>query len=253
MKRRERQQQAQNDFIESLPENFSILEEPIDIIVQQEYFEFSQEIDGLLDSDQLKETVLGLQQEELASHRTHLIRLARTNNVDAYYAIVAYREKCANKKMKAWATLAMQESRMAIESDLLDDSHLVFVSTGLGGKGQNIRFFMVAILRDLTAEYTPMQKKLLRTELSFQISSNGGEVEKIRFAESYAICTFLYPLKNPLQELLFNVVNECNQYGDFLREELLCTNIKKLSLKEIRVHVQARDTEEPLDADETAG
>ncbi|MFV0522624.1 MAG: hypothetical protein ACK5MI_09410 [Mangrovibacterium sp.] len=243
MDEREKLQQMQNAFIQSLPENFSILEEAIDVDIQHKYFEFGKDIEKLNEKETVTAIELTLKDDNFEAHRLNLIRLARTERAEAYRVIVNYREQCTNKKMKAWATLAMQESRMVLESDLLDDDHPVFVSTGLGGKNQSIRFFMVVLLKDAEDVYTQVQKRLVRTELDFQLKGNGGELEHIRFVECFAICTFLYPLKKQLQPLITDVMNECNQYGNFLREELIITNVKKLSLPEIRTFVKIKESE----------
>ncbi|MFV0365155.1 MAG: hypothetical protein ACK5JS_01460 [Mangrovibacterium sp.] len=238
MNDRERLQQKQEAFIQSLPENFCILEEAIDVEVQHEYFEFGKNLEGLTDEVGISTMLQCLEDENPEQHQLALNRLAKTEIPEVYQVIVNYRERCTNKKMKAWATLAMQESRMVLASDLLSEEHPVFISTGLGGKKQSIRFFMVILLKDSTASYTQVQKKLVRTELDFQLKENGGELERMRFVESFGICSFLYPLKQRLQPLIYNVMEECNQYGDFLREELIVTNVRKLHLREIRQFVK---------------
>ncbi len=243
MNERERLQQIQDAFIQSLPDNFSILEEAIDVDIQQEYFDFGKTVSKLNENEQVSDIELLLENDDLKTQRTNLIRLAKSERAEAYKAIARYREHAPNKKLKAWATLAMQECRMVLESELLDENFPVFISTGLGGKGKSIRFFMVILLKDLTGVYTQIQKKLVRTELEFQLKENDGELESIRFVGCYAICSFLYPLRSQLQPLISNVMNECNQYGNFLREELIITNVRKLPLNEIREFVKTAEFE----------
>ncbi|MFV0553270.1 MAG: hypothetical protein ACK5LR_01060 [Mangrovibacterium sp.] len=244
MNNQERLQQAQHDFIQSLPENFCILEEAIDVEVQYEYFDFNSKIKPIKNNEQYDAAILSLSGDDLSLHRTSLSQLAKTERAEVYQIIVNYREQCTDKKMKAWATLAMQESRMVLESELLSEEHPIFISTGLGGKGQNIRFFISFILRDQNGTFTPTQKKLVKGELSFQLQENKGELERIRFTERFATCTFLYPLKAQLEPLITNVITECNLYGNFLREELIITNVRKIPLNEIRLFVAEQEKKE---------
>jgi hypothetical protein len=44
--------------------------------------------------------------------------------------------------LKDWAALSLQESRMTLESSLLDENQVI-ISTGLGGKAKKLRYFAV--------------------------------------------------------------------------------------------------------------
>lgn len=43
----------------------------------------------------------------------------------------------------------------------------------------------------------------------------------------------LLPLKTELQPLFAGIIDECNQYGNFLHENMIITNVKKLTDEEI--------------------
>ncbi|MFV0289639.1 MAG: hypothetical protein ACK5IJ_01885 [Mangrovibacterium sp.] len=233
-----RLQQMQEQFIQSLPDNFSILEEPIDVNTQHHYFEYNKEIEPLSLSDFQQFDERTFESNDYENHRRLLAQLAKSDQVEAYRIIERYYHHSPTKKMNAWATLALQESRMMIESTLIDSNFPVFISTGLGGKGQSIRFFMVLVLNNLDDSYSQTQKKLIKTEINFQLAENGGELEQIRFSKCYASCTFLYPLKTQLQTFISNLIGECNQYGNFLREEIIITNVKKISLSEVQQFIE---------------
>ncbi len=150
----------QEDFIESLPDNFRILEEPIDIEIQHEYFQLRES------SEELNKPIANFDEllNELAScsnienQRTLLIQIARSRRVNSYAVIKDFMENCSDKKLKSWATLALQECRMVLESDLSDEEP-VFISTGLGGKEQNMRYFFVFLLHNAEEDFSNLQKK----------------------------------------------------------------------------------------------
>ena len=60
--------------------------------------------------------------------------MAAIDDVGAYRSIEKY-SKNADDELKHWSLLALQESRMLLQSKLLDQSQ-IFISTGLGGEGK---------------------------------------------------------------------------------------------------------------------
>ena len=130
-----------------VPGSFSILEEQIDIDLQMEYFEVSR----LAKKDLDKALTLNEKDEifnpelDRSKKKALFARLASLENVGAYRTIEKYLKE-DHQDLRNWAILALQESRMLLESTLLDENQ-VFISTGLGGKGSLLRYFIVLILK----------------------------------------------------------------------------------------------------------
>ena len=122
---------------------------------------------------------------------------------------------------------------MVLQSSLLGEQQ-VFISTGLGGKGQKIRYFFAFRKKDIDTPFTPGQDKIIRIELEDFLSRNDGELEKIRLTEGIAYGLFLFPLKKELQNNFNIVIEKSNQYGNFLDNGVLITNVQALSLSEIK-------------------
>lgn len=212
--------------------NYSILQEQVDIDVQLEYFESSKKIRktkkesdtvGLIDE-------LNSNTSDLDQKKKVLIRLAAMDQVEAYRAIESY-HKNPDPELKDWATLAMQESRVLLESSFLDENQ-VFISTGLGGKGSNLRYFIVLIAKK-GLDFGDLQKKIISNELNFIFNKHLCELEEIEFSERFAAVKALIPLNVSLNSLFNEIVDECNQYGDFLHSNVIVTNVKVLSFDEI--------------------
>lgn len=217
----------------NLPENYSILEERIEIEVQMEYFEFSKAIreknisaECFENREQLLDLQVGIQRK-----KEILSAIATVDDVKAYRAIETF-VKDNKGDLKQWAVLAMQESRMLIQSSLLDEQQ-VFISTGLGGKGKKLRYYVVFINNLQTEILNSTQQKLLREELIYELKGNQGEFESMDFMEGFSTALIMLPLHSDIKKVFQNVVDECNQYGNFLNEDMIVTNVKVMSRGEI--------------------
>lgn len=245
------------EALESIPENFNILEEQIDVELQIEYFEFARKFR----EDDKVDYFLGLKDglfdslTDLETRKKILVALASSSEVESFRAIEQYL-KDPDKELKDWAVLALQESRMLMHSALLDEQQ-VFISTGLGGKGHKLRYFLV-FLNKSGGELTEMQKKLLHDELKYALEQNDGELEELSSMIDFTTATVIIPIKAPLKELFRGIIDECNQYGDFLQEDMVITNVKKLNPFEIvellnqqRTAEAEGNSEDPEDMDES--
>lgn len=227
--------------LENLPDNFSVLEEQIDVKIQQEYFEKSRALrDEFASPEDFEEATQEaltqcnrLYDQELAveQQKRQLCLIAACDDVRAYRFLEKYLES-VSETLRPWAVLSLQESRMLMHTSLLGEKQ-VFISTGLGGKGKKIRYFAVFVSADGT-ELTPTQQKLLKDELVFELKKHDGEFESMDFAEGISSALVLLPVKTDIRQVFSNVIDECNQYGNFLRSDIIVTNVKMLSLSEIQ-------------------
>lgn len=227
--------------------NYSVLQEQVDIDVQLEYFESSKKIRK---SKLAKDSVVLINKlnssgSDLDQKKHILVQLASLDQVEAYRAIEKYHNN-PDPELKDWSTLAMQESRVLLESSFLDENQ-VFISTGLGGKGAKLRYFIVLIAKK-GLEFNDLQKKIISNELSFIFQKYSAEVEDIQFSDRFSAVKALIPLKVSLNGLFTEVIDECNQYGDFLHANVIVTNVKVLTFDEISDYLLKE--EESYDASE---
>ena len=220
------------DALKGMPDNFNVLEEQIDIQLQAEYFEFARKFrEGKSIGRYLKQKAkLFLPDTPPAAKKKILVALASSAEVEDFRTIERYHGD-PDVALRDWTTLALQESRMLLQSSLLDEQQ-VFISTGLGGKGQKLRYFVV-FLNKSGGELTDMQKKLLHDELRYALEKSDGELEELTSMIDFTTAVVILPLTSPLRELFQGVIDECNQYGDFLLEDMVITNVKKLNPMEI--------------------
>lgn len=220
-------------MFEDLPGNFNILEEQIDLEVQMKYFELSKKVreeeaekNYLENIDELFASETGLERK-----KEILIGLAGLDDVKAYRALEKFREN-AGPEIRSWAVLALQENRMLLQTSLLDEQQF-FISTGLGGKGKKLRYYVVFINSDPNKLLTKTQQKLVKDELIFGLKPEEGEFESIEFSEGFCTSLVLLPVTADIKKVFSGVVEECNQYGSFLEEDMIITNVKVLSRNEI--------------------
>ena len=223
------------EAIDSLPDNFSILEEQIDVELQTEYFDTARSLRVEEVPENFIETasqILNDAETKTEPKKEVLVKLAGLENVEAFRIIEEF-HKHSEGVIKSWAVLALQESRMLLQSSLLEEQQ-VFISTGLGGKHQKIRYFVSVMKHDIDENFTETQQKIVESELGFYLKESEGELEEVRFETGFALALFLFPLKQNLQQVLSSFIRECNQYGDFLKDDIIITNVKALSAEEIR-------------------
>lgn len=225
--------------------NLNILEEEVDIAVQKQYFalqetlskspedyqntckQYVENIDDLFD-DAIDEEV----------KKRMLVILATVDDVSIYRAIENFSKE--NSPLQKWAVIALQQSRMLIQSTLLDDPG-VFISTGLGGQGTLLRYFCVFVNRK-AGELEDFQRNIIKNETEAAILPLKGVIEQIDFSDSYTTMLLLLPIDTDLQPLFTTIIDECNQYGNFLHENMIITNVKKLDDAEIRTILHTRQS-----------
>jgi hypothetical protein len=219
--------------IDSIPKNFKILEETIDIEVQKEFFESTKNIKLDPEKDVLNEMINQLNSSDTSVDDCKILlqKLALIDSVEAFRAIETYAMK-PHQELKEWSILSFQQSKMVLQCSLLDEQQ-VFISTGLGGKNDKLRYYLIFPFNPHIKKLSKIQKDVLIKELDFFMSKHNGVTEFTEFDKKYATSMTLIPLKAPIPDIIRDILNECNQYGNFLSPDIMITNMKKLSHDEI--------------------
>jgi hypothetical protein len=210
------------------------MEEQVDVELQMEYFNYSRDLKNRLSDKLMQEHQSDLFNPNISvdEKKNLLVLLASQDSVESFRAIEKYTQN-PEPELRDWSILALQESRMVIQSSLMDEQQ-VYISTGLGGKGQKLRYFAALIGIGSVLEYSELQKKVIRTELEMMIKKVNGILEEINFYENLAVAVLLLPVKSDIQTIFSNVISECNLYGNFVQQDIIITNVKKMSFDEIK-------------------
>lgn len=219
------------------PGNLKILEHRIDMDLQVEYYECSRRLHSEVDEQWALDNESCLREPGYSDEvkKSILARLATIERVECYRAIESYLDE-AEEPLKDWALLALNESRILLEGELLQENQ-VFISTGLGGKEQKLRYFVVLLSRN-KMDLTPSQQQVIRNEFGFLVRKYDAELEDIRFSGYLATVLLLLPMTHSLKTVFQDAIAECNIYGDFLHEDFIVTNVKTLSFEEIRGFIE---------------
>jgi len=229
------------EILKNNPQNLTIVEEQIDIEIQMEYFKVSRSIKetndaaiDVADKEKLVDEAVSMEEKKQI-----LSQLATLENVEAYRAIEAFYNAETDPFMQSWSALALKESKMMLESSLLDEKQIL-ISTGLGGKKSKLRYFIVFVSKSGDM-FNETQQKVIKNEVEFMLNEKRSDVESIDFDENYSKIVSLIPLDVPIKETITSVIDECNLYGDFIMQNFIITNVKKLSTQEISDFLNSDD------------
>jgi hypothetical protein len=213
--------------------NLKVLEQQIDMDLQVEYYECSVKMREEREPEWALDHAKYLFEPGYSAHvkKEILARLATIEKVESYRYIEDFLDM-AGEELRDWTVLALNESRMLLESRFLDESQ-VFISTGLGGKEEKLRYF-VALLSRGNFDLDATQRKVIQNEFDFILKKFGAEVEEIHFSEHISTVMLLMPMELSLTEVIQEAIDECNKYGDFLNVDFIVTNVKTLSFDEIK-------------------
>jgi len=237
------------EILKHNPQNLTIVEEQIDIEIQMEYFKVSRvHKESKTDIvDVAEKDILTNPEATIDEKKQVLTRLATLENVEAYRAIEAFYNNENDPFLLSWSALALKESKMMLESSLLDEKQIL-ISTGLGGKKSKLRYFIVFVSKSGEI-FNETQRKVIKSEVEFVLQENKSDVESIDFDENYSKIVSLIPLDVPIKDTISSVIDECNLYGDFIKSNFIITNVKKLSTQEITDFLNAPDNDEEEEDD----
>jgi hypothetical protein len=227
------------EILGGTPGNLKILEQKIDMDLQMEYYDCSMRIREEKSDKWALEHMQYLSEPgySVDVKKEILARMASIENVECYRAIEAYLEQ-ALEPLLSWAILALNESRMMLESKILDENQ-VFISTGLGGKDEKLRYFVVLMSRT-KVELTSSQQMVIKNEFEFILKKFDAIIEESSFSGYLATMLLLLPMTHSLKAVFKEAIDECNRYGDFLNDDFIVTNVRVLSFGEIEEFLERR-------------
>lgn len=213
--------------------SLKILEQQIDMDLQVEYYECSRRMkeDRSMDWAMNHMQYLGEPGYSEDVKKEILARLATLEKVESYRAIESFLRE-GELSLRPWALLALNECRMHLESRIMDENQ-VYISTGLGGRGNKLRYFVVLVSRS-KIDLTSTHQMVIRNEFEFILKKFDAELEEVKFSGYLATLLLLLPMNYSLKTVFQEAINECNLYGDFLNDHFIVTNVKTLSFEEIQ-------------------
>jgi hypothetical protein len=228
------------EILGGTPGNLKILEQKIDMGLQMEYYDCSMRIREERSDEWAIEHMQYLPEPgySVDVKKEILARLASVESVECFRAIEEFL-KHAPEPLESWAILALNESRMLLESKIMDENQ-VFISTGLGGKDEKLRYFVVLMSRT-KLDLTSSQKMVIKNEFEFILKKFDAVMEEANFSGYLATILLLLPMNHSLNSVFKEAIAECNSYGNFLNDDFIVTNVRVLSFGEIEDFLERRD------------
>jgi len=218
--------------------SLTLIDEAIDLSIQEEYIRFSEAIDFenvdyeeiLTESDKLfdKHTPIELKKKIL-------ILLAHLGTPESCRIIEKYL-KISEKNVRDWALLSLKECRTFLESVLLQEEG-GFISTGLGGKDNKLRYYFIVSSKD-ALPISETHKNTLKRGFETITHKYESKIEEINFEATYAMIGILIPMDVSVGEVIEEGINECNKMNEFLFPDYYVTNVKKPTPEEISKYLE---------------
>jgi hypothetical protein len=220
-------------LIEQGIDTFHILEDLVPLEEQMEYFRYFERLRKANDPFVRDEEMFLLFSPDASVERKKrsLSLLASIPDVSAYRAIERYHSSPQEPELQNWTSMALTSSRIVLSSDLSGQQQ-IYISSGLGGHDKKLRFFALFATRE-QQPFTELQREIVEREFEFQLKHAGVDVEKFDIRDNYFTILMLFPFSVDIKSSLDMALNECNNYGDFLDNRFLFTNVKVLSEEEI--------------------
>ena len=214
---------------------FHILEHRVPVEQQLEYFKYSDKIRKIPvefnDADYERYTV-DLENQDCPKEEKKMILsiLASSKQIVAYRMLERYVQN-PDEGLVNWAYMALMESRITLESELSGEKQ-IYISTGLGGKGEKIRFY-VLVLSSGKKTFEDYQREVIEKEFRYFLPKSEIEIERLTIGDRYVELVFLIPIRTDIKRVLEEAIQECNLYGNFLSGLFTVTNVKELTHDEI--------------------
>ena len=225
------------DSFSKMDGHFHILEQRVPVELQMEYFKYSEQVrkerakPDLNDMDYTAFRESLSNPESTTDYKKYILSmLATSREVKAYRMLEDYVQH-PDEDVSNWAYMALMESRISLESELSDEKQ-IYISTGLGGKGEKLRFYVLMLSRD-RKPFLEYQRKVIEREFAYFLPKADCEIERLTIGEQYVELVFLIPVRADIKLTLDKVINECNQYGDFLSDIFTITTVKELTEQEV--------------------
>ena len=170
------------DFSFDFPEQYVIAKEYIDKRQIKKFYAELSKIEYAENTDILEQESQGLFSETISVGEkcSVLTKLAYTGEIWAFRVMQRYLEETPDGENTDWALISLCECQRKIEADLEEESHGI-IYTGLGGKGNSLRYiFVVKKKYDNDNTYDEIKKTWQEVADTY-----GAEIEEIRIEEKY--------------------------------------------------------------------
>lgn len=228
------------NMLSNLPKDFNLLEKQINVDTQMEYFKKSSKAKKNINIDEVKQNAnnLFIDSISIEDKKKLLTQIASIPEVELFRILEKFLDVC-QKELQDWAFLAYTESKLILESSLTKKNK-VFISTGLGGKGKKLRYF-IAIIAKKNKEFIDYRLKLVKDEILFMFKQNDCEIESFSSTNKFIKIKALIPITTEFIDVFKTIISNCNEIEDYIYENFIITNVNELSDNEINDFIESNN------------
>lgn len=212
-------------------DKFNIFEGSIDTETQTEYFDYVINKRKDLNEDEIikqKDNIFD-NEFDIEEKKYLIANLASIPEVEVFRTLEKYAQN-PDDELKFWIEIALQENKAFLKSELLDEKQ-IFISTGLGGEENKLRYFVVLISDD-QEDFSDVQKRIITSEIKYYFKNNSSKLEKVEFGKYFVTILTLFPLDASVHKIFSGIISEINELGNFMSQNFIISNVKALDLVE---------------------
>lgn len=224
--------------LQQLIKNFAgeafVLDSQVDSRLQLKYFSMATSIRGRYGEKNLPQLKRKLWNEStgLDLKRELIAGIASVASVKGLRILENY-QLIAPAGLTDWVKLAVLENKFILHS-LLADVPPILIATGLGGKGTRLRYFLAFFSRNEHG-FEQWQQQLIKGEVEFALMDK-GELEQIVFWNDFVRMDLLLELKVDVKQWASQLIDICNEMGNFLLEDHIITNIRTFDESQLKAY-----------------
>lgn len=224
--------------LQQLIKNFAgeafVLDSQVDSKLQLKYFSMATSLRGKFEEKDLPQLRRKLHNEDIETDKKREIiaGIASVASVKGLRILEEYQNN-APAILNDWVKLAVLENKFILHS-LLADVPPILIATGLGGKGTRLRYFLAFFSRNEQG-FEDWQKKLIQGEVEFALMDK-GELEAIVFWQDFVRMDLLLEFKVDVKKWSKQLIEVCNEMGNFLLEDHIITNIRTFDESQLKAY-----------------
>lgn len=88
--------------------------------------------------------------------------------------------------------------------------------------------------------FSSSQIQIIKNEFDIQFKKNNSVIEKIDFFNNIFTLLALIPISLPISDVIAESISESNNFGSFLHDQYLVTNVKILDADEIDMYFKKK-------------
>ena len=218
-----------SELLASLPEKLQTIKSDVEITPEEQgaYIDYHNKIylDKYPEEQVLKEGGSLFKRDfPLEEKKRICFCLAHFGTLESFKMLDKYLEK-PDKELTAWAVLCIEECRMFLESELMDEDRAVVIG-GAGGDGNRMRFYFI-VTSPKERDFSQREKTTIEGGYAKIEKELDTKIEYIEFSHNYALISVLIPMDIAPEDFVMSGQKQCNKSYALLREHYYASNMKK--------------------------